>query len=170
MKVKRCIICVGIVLFLVGCSSTQFGWKEAPGTSASKKKMNESFDPLSLNDDDIKIEKKITSAEQDSLVSDLSGVIQGGNQTTTENVNSEELAQGFRVQLLATTDEKMAREEKKKAVFKFEDKVYLIFEAPMYKVRVGNCLTRKEAEVLKNIAVRQGFSDAWIVPSLVVKH
>jgi len=74
------------------------------------------------------------------------------------------------VQLLATSDEEMAREEKKRAVFKFEDKVYLIFDAPMYKIRVGDCLTRKEAEELKKQAVSQGFTDAWIVPSQVVRR
>jgi len=134
------------------------------------KYMDESFDPLSLNDDDLKIEKKISGQEQDSLKSNVSDVIQSGIQPAEEDVNNENFSKGFRVQLLATADEKMARSEKKKAVFKFDDNVYLIFEAPMYKIRVGDCITRKQAEILKKSAVRNGFKDAWIVPSRVIKH
>ncbi|MCD6116865.1 SPOR domain-containing protein [bacterium] len=170
MRIKGSIIWVSTVLLLAGCSSSQFGWKEAPGTSESKTKMDESFDPLSLNDDDLKIEKKISGSEQDSLKSNVSNLIQSGIQPVKEDRNNEDFSKGFRVQLLATADEEMARKEKKKAVFKFDDNVYLIFEAPMYKIRVGDCITRKQAEILKKRAVRNGFTDAWVVPSPVIKH
>lgn len=40
--------------------------------------------------------------------------------------------------------------------------VYVIFESPWYKIRVGDCLTRAEAEVLKKKLVELGYTQTWI--------
>jgi len=159
-----------VFLVYLGCASSQFGWNQEPGDSGENVKMNEEFDPLSLDDDDISIDID-KAAGTEKTEQPASSDIQYNNPVSTDLTSGEDkTVQGFRVQLLATSDEEMAREEKKRAVFKFEDKVYLIFDAPMYKIRVGDCLTRKEAEELKKQAVSQGFTDAWIVPSQVVRR
>jgi hypothetical protein len=49
----------------------------------------------------------------------------------------------------------------------FPGEVYLQYDAPYYKVRVGNCLTRREGDLLQERAVRRGYRDAWVVRSLV---
>ena len=67
---------------------------------------------------------------------------------------------GFRVQVMSTS----SRDEafKKKADMQNllpEEKSYVIFQSPSYKVRVGNCISRDDAEKLKakvNKFVTQG--------------
>ncbi len=160
------ISCVALLLFLiVSCSTSQFGWKSESGSrkkSSKGKEYVEDFDPLSLEEEDIVVSPQEKSPTEEN------------GEKPVEPMPSEDLAlhegsmiQGFRVQLLATTDENQARDAKKKAIFKFQTGVYLVFEAPHYKLRIGDCATRKEAEDLKKEAFRNGFPDAWIVPSKV---
>jgi hypothetical protein len=155
-----------LLFFIVSCSTSQFGWKSEPKPekkSSQGKGYVEDFDPLTLEEDDIVVRPK-----------EESPINEGNGETAAKPVPSEDLAfheggmiQGFRVQLLATTDENQARDAKKRAIFKFQSGVYLIFEAPHYKLRIGDCATKKEAEELKKEAFRNGFQDAWIVPSKV---
>ena len=150
------------IVILTACSTSQFGWK-AEGDSASKSKYIEDFDPLSLEDDDIVIGPTgRASSSDDEDVSLLSP------SDSRAGESEPEMIPGFRVQLLATGDELQAREAKRDAIFKFQVGVYLVFEAPMYKLRIGDCRTRKEAEALRGQAVRSGFRDAWIVPSKIM--
>lgn len=75
---------------------------------------------------------------------------------------------GFRVQLFnVTTEFETAWRDYWLAMEKFEESVYLVYEAPYYKVRVGDCLKVEEAISLKNRAIRLGFEEAWIVMSRV---
>ena len=117
-----------------------------------------------VGDDDIVVpppeEKVETDAIQDTVPADVP--VEAGEAV-------EETAQGFRVQLLATGDESQAREAQRDAVFKFpQSDVYLTLEGSLYKLRIGDCQTRRDAEELRGVAVRRGFRDAWIVPSKIV--
>jgi hypothetical protein len=160
------ISCVALLLFLIAsCSTSQFGWKSESGSeekSSKGKGYVEDFDPLTLEEEDIVVNPQEKTPIEES------------GEDVVKPTPSEDLAiheggmiQGFRVQLLATTDENQARDAKKKAIFKFQTGVYLVFEAPHYKLRIGDCAARKEAEDLKKEAFRNGFPDAWIVPSKV---
>ena len=161
---KSCWLAVA-VLFLFSCSASRIGWKaESESTEKKEEKGHylEDFDPLSLNDDDI----VVSSAEKRPEVDRLERMEPEKVSSGTED-SSSEMVQGFRVQLLATKDEIQAQEAKKRAIFNFQESIYLVFEAPFYRLRFGDCKTRKEAEALRDEAVRKGFSDAWIVPSKV---
>ena len=48
-------------------------------------------------------------------------------------------------------------------VLKFDEKVYIIFEAPNYKLRVGDFLDRENAERLRMRLVSSDFPSSWIV-------
>jgi hypothetical protein len=155
---------VGIV-FLLSCSASQFGWKaedDMRDQRATKSGFIEDFDPLSLDDDDIVVtpDQKPTPEAEDEKP-------QPAIQKPIQEKSTPEIVQGFRVQLLATGDESQAREAQKSAIFRFEEGVYLAFEPPLYKLRIGDCRTRKEAEELRQKAIRNGFDDAWIVPSKI---
>jgi hypothetical protein len=170
----RRIICIfWLSALLCGCSVSKLGWKAESGSDQGEKGMVEDFDPLSLEDDDIFIEPAVKTPPRE----------EGEGQNTNENIDSrtelteKELVQGYRVQLLATKDEIQAREERKKAIFVLQgEDVYLEFESPNYKLRVGNCLDRKEAEVLRNKIIRiarqkkeKEWERAWIVRTRVEK-
>lgn len=156
-----------VALLFMGCSLSQFGWKgEAPSKSKSKtpaetnETNKEDFDPLILNDDDVWI-----------LPSAKSGSSSKENRIAVpkSKISKEEVVQGYRIQLVATKEEEQAREIKKNAMLKLSHPVYLIFEPPLYKVRVGDCATREEAKEILNEAKQNGFPDAWIVPSMINK-
>ena len=49
------------------------------------------------------------------------------------------------------------------------EQIYIIFELPNYKLRVGNFLNRKEAENFQKKIVRLGYRTAWVVPTMIEK-
>ena len=76
-------------------------------------------------------------------------------------------SEGFRLQIFETVSKHSA--DTTLAYFQktLEDTVYLIFEAPLYKLHFGNFLTKKEAEIQKIKLNRLGFKDIWIVRSRI---
>jgi hypothetical protein len=87
----------------------------------------------------------------------------------TESVPESELVPGYRVQLSASTDEQNAFEAKRRAIYKFNQRVYLVFQAPYYKLYVGDFLKsqKKDADTLAEQARKVGFQDAWTTPARV---
>jgi len=159
---KLSIYCGAIVLIflLFGCSSTK---SLMPDTESSKDDeqntgiVNEFFDPLILDEEDLNIKKTISvESTSDQVKEDV--VQPNADYQKTETVP------GYRVQICAVSDEDKARMIQRDAIFKFiNEEVYLIYDSPYYKVRVGNCLTRYEADKLQQFAVEKGFDDAWVV-------
>ena len=160
---KRIIAYLGIIIFIflvLGCSTTKnMAPKKQPAKEQEKKTgiVNEFFDPLILDDDDLKVKKTISAEpKSDQAKEDAS-------QSGTEFQKMETVA-GFRVQICAVSNEERAKEIQRDALLKFiNEDVYLIYDSPYYKVRVGNCPTRYEADKLQQLAVEKGFEDAWVV-------
>ena len=50
---------------------------------------------------------------------------------------------------------------------RFELDVYLEYDAPYYKVRVGDCPTEWQGEELLQLARRLGYPDAWLVHTII---
>jgi hypothetical protein len=115
---------------------------------------NEEFDPLSLNDDDISF-----GAFQKSTEVAMGVVVAPKPQPRQVN--------GFRVQIFAVADEQVARMAEEEAHFEFTTRIYLVFDPPNYKIRLGDFLTRDEADDLRREAYRKGYRDAWVVPDQV---
>jgi len=74
---------------------------------------------------------------------------------------------GYRVQIISTPFEEVAREVRNEALLKFEEPVYMVFDAPYYKVRIGDCVSRFDAEELQQKAIEKGFAQAWVVRTMV---
>jgi hypothetical protein len=75
---------------------------------------------------------------------------------------------GFRVQIFVGGDEFEARQMEEQALMSFDESVYLIFDSPNYKIRIGDCKTRTEANELRQRAVGSGYKDAWVVQCKIV--
>lgn len=150
------------ILVLVSCSSTKkvtvSGEAETPSP-----RYDESFDPLSLNDEDIEFpEEEARVPEETSPSTEI--------QFPQPQQEENRLVDGFRVQLLATKDIESATIEKKEAEFAFAEdslNIYIEFDSPYYKVRLGDFKTREEAENFRNIAVEKGYTASWIVKTKV---
>ncbi len=146
---------------LIACAGTKETTTKTPEVVASPR-YDESFDPLTLNDDDI-----VIGPEKSTAVSpgEPNETIQTPVEKTRKEVN------GFRVQILATSNIETASLTEQEATDRFEKaghQTYLRFEAPLYKVRIGNCLKRSEAEELRELAISYGYSGAFIVKTRVI--
>jgi len=82
-------------------------------------------------------------------------------------MESDRTVQGFRIQLIATTSQQEAQQIEARARELYGAAVYLIFDAPQYKVRVGNFTSRDQANQFRKQVQTDGFKDAWFVPSSV---
>ncbi len=74
---------------------------------------------------------------------------------------------GFRVQLFASGNPDLAESRASEMRPLFDETVHVEFEGLLYKVQVGDCRTRAEAEALKRKAIAEGFHDAFITDAIV---
>jgi len=81
-----------------------------------------------------------------------------------------ERAYGFRVQLFATANRELAESRAVEYRQIFDEAVYVDFEGLLYKVAVGDCQTRDEAQALRRVAIGAGCGDAFVVDALVKKR
>ncbi len=123
--------------------------------------LDESWEPLagdSLVDD-------FVSEMEDGLKPDELDVLFIKSELNGEK--EAEMVPGFRVQLIATRDEQTARQVRADALLNLPHNVYLIYDNPYYKIRVGDCLSHMEADSLQRLAILRGFVGAWIVRTIV---
>ena len=75
----------------------------------------------------------------------------------------QSVSEGYRVQVLATRY--FERADSLAVIMKntVSDSVYVDFEAPNYKVRVGDFIDRESAESLQQGLVKMGYNSAWIL-------
>ena len=74
---------------------------------------------------------------------------------------------GFRVQIFAAVAEDLARRAGDAATERLGVHAYVELIDEMYKVRVGDCVTREEAQVLLGRCQETYYLDAWIVETPV---
>ncbi len=65
----------------------------------------------------------------------------------TSMMTSSGLYKGYRIQILSTTNRDQANKVKSEVLSKFTDqKAYLTYNSPYFKVRIGNFINRDDAE------------------------
>ena len=74
---------------------------------------------------------------------------------------------GYRIQIMISEDEKDLINVKQKLELIIKEKIYIKFELPNYKLRVGNFDSRKKAETYRNKVIQLGYRSAWVVPTLI---
>jgi len=71
--------------------------------------------------------------------------------------------EGFRIQIFESMVSSIARAEAKRFQNILGDTVYIDFETPLYKLRIGNYIDRKKAEKAISAIERLGAKDTWII-------
>lgn len=153
------------MVLMLGCASSTPEKAVSP-ESQSILKLDESFDPFSLKDEDIvfPVPKQTKSRSEPSYL------------PVEENIPIEnqflenKLIEGFRIQLLSTKDLESATRSKAMVQERLSNlplKFYLEFDSPYYKVRAGDFKTREEAESMRGIIRSRGYPQAWIVKTKV---
>ena len=105
-----------------------------------------------------KKQQKISSLAEEITKKVSSAVAEGGE------------VWGFRVQVFSTFEKAEAEKFAKRLRNKIEEKVYIEFDPPYYKVRVGNFVNNEDAMALKKKLRYLGYSDAMIVRSRIEKE
>ena len=149
-----------IVLLICNCAANKSTNNIQTSNAGKKGLINENFDPLILNDDDLTIKKK-------KLVDAKSDFNEAMVSSSEETIDIDKNIDGYRVQICAIADKEAARDIQREAILKFNEDIYLTYDSPYYKVRIGDCTTRFEADKLQRLAVEKGFDDAWVVKTKV---
>ncbi|MBN1999658.1 SPOR domain-containing protein [candidate division KSB1 bacterium] len=131
-------------------------------TPEQASEMVEDFDPLSLPDYKFVIDS--TGQETKKPVS-VDEILQ--KKTGDEQVSGPDKVSGFRIQIFSSRDEKEALLERREALMLFSVNVYIEYDNPLWKVRLGDCVTRFEANELLEKVRDRGYRDAWVVRTRV---
>lgn len=159
------IIFISLMTWVVGCSASKSTRVPDRGLEPAVSRTDESFDPVMLQDEDIEFPatKSQPQTEEKIPLPEESGV-------APRMMQENRVIEGFRVQLFATQEIEKATLEAREAEYRFAGDgvaVYIEFDSPMYKVRIGDCTTRDEAEQLRELARQRRYSNSWIVKTKV---
>ena len=90
----------------------------------------------------------------------------------TDSVSVEEtIVQGFRIQIFASAkidEANLARQTAAEALS--SDSLYVVYDPPVYKVRVGDYLSRFDANRALVAVIQRGYPDAWIVNDQIIRR
>jgi len=76
---------------------------------------------------------------------------------------------GFRLQIFESSSVDQATKKFKKFKEILSDSLYLTFEAPFYKVRYGDFVSKEEAETEKKKLSKKGLKNIWTIRSRIKK-
>jgi hypothetical protein len=156
------IACILLLLGAAGCGSSTESEKSGDSMSsggAFLAKYEDSFVPSAYDPD---LDSVIAEARRRSAA--LESV-------TVVVIAMPETIPGFRIQILFTGDIEQANQTRDSAAMLLPDEwVYVVYDAPYYKVRVGNFTEKMEANPLQKKLISMGYKDAWIVPDHIIKN
>ena len=121
------------------------------GFSQGQKKVN--FDPDKLKDPEPQWPKVVSP-----FSSDTKELKPAGNSDS-----SQIIIEGFRVQVLATSSRENADRLRDELSIEYGKNIYIVFEAPNYKVRIGNFIDRRQAENSRLELIKKGYPSSWII-------
>ena len=121
------------------------------GFSQDQKKVN--FDPDKLKDPEPRWPKVVSPFSLDIKELKLAG----------NSDSSRIIIEGFRVQVLATSSQENADRLRYELAIEYGKDIYIVFEAPNYKVRIGNFIDRRLAEKLRLELINKGYPSSWII-------
>ncbi len=89
-------------------------------------------------------------------------------ETISFSQSQENLSQGWRVQIATANEQYEAKKIKDEAERKLGVKVYIQYNAPVYKIRAGDFPDRDSAMEFCEKAKRLGYPDAYPIPSEII--
>jgi hypothetical protein len=163
-------IALGLVI-LAGCGKPPARVTELPVETGTAPADARGFDPLELSRDreivplehprsgDIIGKQVIVEVDVDADNADSAAIGVIAPEPMIDSLNN----QAFRVQLFTSRVYGDAREASKVAEEIFDQPVFVDYEVPNYKVRVGSFADRDTAEKYQQRAKAAGYSNAWVV-------
>ncbi len=174
-SLKLCI--VAAFLGFAGCGS---GMIETGGAVSGRSGMKEEIDPFDLGD-----EFAISQQAKASSETNTSTAVPDGSspasaeippatyrtgkdtvQTLTLPVPDEDVM-GFRVQIDMFSNESEAQQLARKAELKFAERVYIVYQAPFFRVRIGDFVTKEEADNYVKKLQNAGYKKSRWIPTTI---
>ena len=75
--------------------------------------------------------------------------------------------EGYRLQLFESSTVDEANKIMTKYGKSLNDSIYLVFDAPLYKIQYGDFVTKDQAELVKAELRKKGYKKVWIVRSRI---
>ncbi len=149
------------VLLCLGCAgSPRFVQMQEPAVSDFLARYERMFRPADFDPDIGPLLHEDLSLRHDTI-----------GATALITLAVPETIPGFRLQVLLTQNIEEASGTRDTLNHLLPSEwVYTVYDAPYYKVRVGNFLDRASAGVLLKRLAGLGFKDAWTVPDNVIKN
>lgn len=168
MNIQLCVILLIVAaLLFASCQTTeQTRQQEQPETTGSQRKVplsqyEATFNPSDYDEDVEQVQKSHTAENH----------IIGEESVADSTIVESEFLQGFRIQIFASVSIDEANAMKSAAAPKItEDSIYVVFDPPVYKVRVGDYRARIEASQKLPKFVDMGFPDAWVVGDQIIQR
>jgi hypothetical protein len=86
----------------------------------------------------------------------------------TSMMTSSGQYKGYRIQIISTSDRTKAFNIKAELLSKYpEHKAYTIFQAPSFRVRIGNFLKREDADKFRKQLIKDYPNGVFIVPDVI---
>ncbi len=157
-----------ICFFFAACSgSSQLNENDQQSAGSKDPASEETFDYLQLKDSFVVDPPDLTPYNK-IKTQELMLLEQESINTDTGFVDSTVNIPGYRIQVFSSTSYTRAQEVYTTAVVKIvEDYVYLSYDQPFYKIRLGNFTYREDAEEFMDELIVD-FPDAWIVRTQVL--
>jgi hypothetical protein len=162
-------VLLSLIIFMLGCPPSK---KEAPEEAPQEEGQavdGRGYDPLELPQDKQIVPEKISQtgaitgtspvSTSDTLDLDTTTMAYVTPPVELDTLNN----QVFRIQLFTSKLYSEAKHEVLVAEEIFDQPVYLDYEVPYFKVRVGNFASRVAAENYQQTARTAGYTNAWTV-------
>ncbi|UCH82655.1 MAG: SPOR domain-containing protein [Candidatus Latescibacterota bacterium] len=167
--VFRTVVCaMGLcVVVIMGCTSAK---KDPPAAKADTEpyRLESEGDVPPLPESQVRKEVDRVDTFEEMPVTDDGIDVQNVEPPPPPAKPAQKTMQGYRVQLLAAGSEASAQEVRAIAASKLGVSAYVDMVDGVYKVRVGDCPTREQAEALVERCRGAGYSDAWIVSCMIL--
>jgi SPOR domain len=171
MLLLRRIVWAGLAVALGACATTTPTAHKAPTARASEAapydfKREGQIPPATAADSRSEVDVEEIPMTQEHI--DVSEAEAPPVDSTRAPVAADSMADGFRVQVFASSDREVAENARVVATQRLRLPGYLDLEAGVYKVRVGDFVTRADADQALATVRAAAYKDAWVVPSKVV--
>ncbi len=147
-----------IILLFISCAGISPYYEE--GSQKDKRtRAEKGFNPMGFEGDSDVVPSPL-SAESDSLVSGLDRY-----KLRSDSIESpaDTVKFVYRVQIFTSRFLQEAERVRDEATTKFEETVHMDFDAPYYKVRIGDFETMEEGERFLGQVRDLGYTDVWLV-------
>jgi cell division septation protein DedD len=162
-------VLVALGLIVCGCSAKRQMQKPESASKDAPYEFEKEGDIPPLEESEVVEEpdfEEVPLAEEEVFEEEMD--IPPAEELAVEQAPPAEMTDGYRVQVFATGDEETAEAVREAGERKLGVPVYTEYVDGLYKVRVGDCLAREEAEVLLKRCKATGYGDAWIVETRVL--